>query len=96
MISGELSVGEALSGFGSFVPLADALNSSGGIEFLVDALLSAVGDSGPYIMLIVIFFLTAGLGLVLSNTASAVLVILLPSLLLTNFKFHRIRLQWQY
>jgi len=33
-----------------------------------------MGDSGPYMMLSLIFFLTAGLGLVLSNTASAVLV----------------------
>ena len=40
----------------------------------MDGLLSAVGDSGPYLMLTVLFFLTAVLSLVLSNTASAVLV----------------------
>ena len=56
------------------LPLADALYATGGTQFIVDALLSSVGDSGPYIMLTVVFFLTAGLGLVLSNTASAVLV----------------------
>ena len=42
---------------------------------VVMALMSAAGDSGPYMMLSLIFFLTAGLGLVLSNTASAVLVV---------------------
>ena len=48
---------------------------SGGSDLIVDALMAAVGDSGPTVMLTLIFFLTAGLGLVLSNTASAVLVV---------------------
>ncbi len=56
------------------LPLADALNRTGGTQLIVDALLSAMGDASPYKMLTVIFFLTAALGLVLSNTASAVLV----------------------
>ncbi len=56
------------------LPLADALDKTGGTRIIVDALMSAAGDSGPYMMLSLIFFLTAGLGLVLSNTASAVLV----------------------
>ncbi|WP_455201242.1 SLC13 family permease [Kaarinaea lacus] len=56
------------------LPLADALNKTGGTKIVVDALMSAMGDSGPYMLLSVIFFLTAILGLVLSNTASAVLV----------------------
>lgn len=56
------------------LPLADALTATGGTQLVVDGLLSAVGDSGPYVMLSVIFMLTAALGLVLSNTASAVLV----------------------
>jgi len=36
--------------------------------------MTAFGDSSPLTMLTGMFFLTAGLGLVLSNTASAVLV----------------------
>ena len=56
------------------LPLADALNKTGGTQLIVDALLSAMGDASPYMMLSVVFFLTAALGLVLSNTASAVLV----------------------
>ncbi len=56
------------------LPLADALDVTGGTQLIVDTLLYTAGDSGPYVMLSIIFFLTAGLGLVLSNTASAVLV----------------------
>ena len=56
------------------LPLADALNTTGGTEFIVDALMAAAGDTGPYLMMSLLFALTAGLGLVLSNTASAVLV----------------------
>lgn len=56
------------------LPLADALETTGGTDLIVDNLLYAVGDSSPRVMLTVIFFLTAALGLVLSNTASAVLV----------------------
>ena len=56
------------------LPMADALEKSGGTVLIVDALMQAVGDAGPGMMLTVLFFLTAGLGLFLSNTASAVLV----------------------
>ncbi len=56
------------------LPLADALNVTGGTQLIVYALMSAAGDSGPYLMMSVLFALTAGLGLVLSNTASTVLV----------------------
>lgn len=54
--------------------LADALNATGGTRMIIDALLALVGEGSPYLMLTVIFWLTAPLGLVLSNTASAVLV----------------------
>lgn len=56
------------------LPLADALNSTGGTSMVVDGLMGAVGDSSPRLMLTAIFFLTAALSLFLSNTASAVLV----------------------
>jgi di/tricarboxylate transporter len=56
------------------LPLADALDVTGGTRLIVDALMNVAGDSGPYVMMSVLFALTAGLGLVLSNTASAVLV----------------------
>jgi di/tricarboxylate transporter len=56
------------------LPLADALERTGGTGIIVEALMSAVGESSPYVMLSALFFLTAIVGLVLSNTASAVLV----------------------
>jgi di/tricarboxylate transporter len=56
------------------LPLADALQKTGGTDLIVGSLLTALGDAGPSTMLTVIFFLTAALGLFLSNTASAVLV----------------------
>jgi di/tricarboxylate transporter len=56
------------------LPLADALEQSGGTQLLVDGLKALAGDAGPYAMMSLVFFLTAGLGMVLSNSASAVLV----------------------
>ena len=56
------------------LPVADALESTGGVDLIVEALVEGMGDAGPYILMTVFFALTAGLGLVLSNTATAVLV----------------------
>jgi di/tricarboxylate transporter len=56
------------------LPLADALQKTGGVELIIDGHGSGLGDVGPVSMLSVVFFLTAGLGLVLSNTASAVIM----------------------
>jgi len=57
------------------LPIADALESTGGVDILVGALMQGVGDASPYFVMTLIFALTAGLGLILSNTASAVLII---------------------
>ncbi len=56
------------------LPLAHALDKTGGTRVIVDALMNIFGHSGPYALLTLMFFLTAGIGLVLSNTASAVLI----------------------
>lgn len=56
------------------LPIADALQNTGGVELIVDGLVSVVGDDGPYVMMTGLFFLSAGLGLFLSNTATAVLL----------------------
>ncbi len=56
------------------LPVADALQLSGGVDLIVEAMMEGLGDAGPYLLMTVFFFLTAGLGLVLSNTATAVLV----------------------
>jgi len=56
------------------LPVANALDQTGGTAAIVGALQGATGDAGPYVMMSVLFLLTAGLGLVLSNTATAVLM----------------------
>jgi len=56
------------------LPVADALESTGGVDLIVGLLVDGLGYAGPYLMMTIFFFLTAGLGLVLSNTATAVLV----------------------
>ena len=56
------------------LPIADALEKTGGIDLLVDALIQGLGDGGPYTMMSALFFLAASFGLVLSNTATAVLL----------------------
>jgi len=56
------------------LPIADALQKTGGVALIVDGLVSVVGDDGPYVMMTGLFFLSAGLGLFLSNTATAVLL----------------------
>lgn len=56
------------------LPVADALERTGGVDLLAGGLLRCVGDGGPYLLMSLLFFLTAGLGLVLLNTATAVLV----------------------
>ena len=56
------------------LPVADALEKTGGTKILVDSVVSGLGSAGPYAMMTLLFFLTAGLSLFLSNTASAVLI----------------------
>lgn len=56
------------------LPLALALDKTGGTSVVVNALMMASGEAGPYVIMTLLFFLTAAIGLVLPNTASAVLV----------------------
>lgn len=56
------------------LPLAMALDRTGGTNLIVNAMISTVGDAGPHVMLAAVFFITAFLSLFLSNTAAAVLV----------------------
>ena len=56
------------------LPLADALEKTGGTDLIVNWLLATAGDSSPHTLLTIMFFLTASLSLFLSNTAAAVLV----------------------
>ena len=56
------------------LPFAQALQVTGGVDLIVDALLGAIGGLGPHVLLGGIFVLTAVIGLFVSNTATAVLM----------------------
>jgi di/tricarboxylate transporter len=57
------------------IPLSTAMQSSGAAETLANRLVDVVGTSGPYPLLIGLFVLTAVLGQVISNTATALIVV---------------------
>lgn len=57
------------------VPLAAAMASSGAADELADGLVSVVGDAGPYTLLVALFVLVVVLGQLISNTATALVVI---------------------
>lgn len=56
------------------LPLASALDKTGGTGVVVDALMALMGNAGPYQLMTMVFFLTALVGLLLPNIASALLV----------------------
>ena len=56
------------------LPFALALQKTGGIDLAVGGLLNVFGDAGPRLLLAVLFIATAGIGLFISNTATAVLM----------------------
>lgn len=60
---------------GGMIPLSTAMSQSGAADDLADALTSIVGDSGPYVLVIALFVVVAVLGQLISNTATALVVI---------------------
>ena len=56
------------------LPLATALDKTGGIALIVDGLVTAVGDLGPFALMTGLFVITSLLSQFISNTATAVLV----------------------
>ncbi len=56
------------------LPLATAMVKVGVIGVVVEGLVGALGSTGPYVILSALFFLTATIGLAISNTATALLV----------------------
>lgn len=56
------------------LPFAAALQNTGGIELAAQMLLNMVGEAHPMGVLVVLFMVTAVLGLFISNTATAVLM----------------------
>jgi len=57
------------------IPLSTAMTESGAAAKLADALVDVVGDAGPHALLFGLFLLTAVLGQLISNMATALIVI---------------------
>jgi di/tricarboxylate transporter len=60
---------------GGMIPLSTAMRQSGAADDIADALARIVGDAGPYPLLIALFVITAALGQLISNTATALVLI---------------------
>lgn len=58
----------------SVLPVATALEKTGGMTLVVDALGGVLGGAGPIAVLAILFLLTAAMSQVISNTATAVLL----------------------
>jgi di/tricarboxylate transporter len=59
---------------GGMIPLSTAMTQTGAAQLLADALLGLVGQAGPYAVLAGLFVLTAVLGQLISNTATALII----------------------
>ena len=60
---------------GGMISLSTAMVDTGAAEQLADGLVDVVGDAGPYALLLGLFLLTAVLGQLISNMATALIVI---------------------
>jgi di/tricarboxylate transporter len=60
---------------GGMIPLSTAMQTSGAADEVADRLVDIIGDAGPYALLIGLFFVIAVLGQLISNTATALIVI---------------------
>jgi di/tricarboxylate transporter len=59
----------------AMMPLSTAMYETGAAEMLGEALVRLVGDAGPYALLAGLFLLTGILGQLISNTATALIII---------------------
>ena len=60
---------------GAMIPLSTAMTETGAAAKIASGLVDAVGDAGPYALLLGIFLLTVTLGQLISNMATALIVI---------------------
>ena len=60
---------------GGMIPLSAAMQQTGAAEQLAEGLVAVVGDGRPYLLLAGLFVLTAILGQLISNTATALVLI---------------------
>ncbi len=59
----------------AMIPLSNAITDSGTAETLAKGLMNLIGDGGPYVIMTGIFVITAILGQMISNTATALILI---------------------
>jgi di/tricarboxylate transporter len=59
----------------AMIPVSTAVQQSGAAEDIADLLVGVVGDAGPYALLFGLFLITAFFGQLISNTATALIVI---------------------
>ncbi|HEX7136002.1 MAG TPA: SLC13 family permease [Iamia sp.] len=60
---------------GGMIPLSTAMQSSGAADELADTLVGVVGDAGAYPLLLALFVVVAVLGQLISNTATALIIL---------------------
>lgn len=60
---------------GGLIPLSTAIQTSGAADRIADVLIGIVGDGSPYLLLLGIFLLIGLLGQIVSNTATALIVV---------------------
>ena len=60
---------------GAMIPVSTAMVQTGAADLLARQLVAVVGDAGPYALLVGLFVLTAALGQLISNMATALIVI---------------------
>jgi di/tricarboxylate transporter len=83
VVSGVLSIEQAYRGIAwttvilvaGMIPLSTAMTESGAAERLADGLVDVVGDAGPRVLLLGLVVLVLVLGQLISNTATALIVI---------------------
>ncbi|OYD71687.1 SLC13 family permease [Rhodococcus sp. OK302] len=59
---------------GGMIPLSTAIQQTGAAEKLANGFVDLVGDSGPYVVIAGLFLVTATLGQLISNTATALII----------------------
>jgi di/tricarboxylate transporter len=57
------------------IPVSTAVQQSGAAEDIANVLVDVVGDAGPYALLLGLFVITATFGQLISNTATALIMI---------------------
>lgn len=59
---------------GAMIPLSNAIQQTGAADRIAHGLIRVVGDAGPYALILGVFVLTATLGQLISNMATALIV----------------------